>query len=288
MSLAGTTAAGAERAFMDEAWTWAMVGTIASLVSGSLVSVAPSAINRAPKLGWWLVVLAPLPLVIWDLLWVIMGNPPEHIRRALSLTIGALAGAVMLLGATEMLKRPANAQPEVAPGQPSVAGYSGNGNTNAPNNNGIIAPNNSGIIAPNSQGSIFTQGQHGDNYLNKDPRSWGFTQQQWDTFKGALAPPDHTIVVYVRLDDLLARDFKNQIVGLINSVSGWKANDFGDYATNTLGVRGIVIRVPDATRPPPEAQTLMNAFLASGIQPSPIFVGDFGAVQIAIGSPPRQ
>ena len=261
---------------MDEAWTWGMVAAIAILITGSMIGVAPSVIDRAPKLGWWLVVVAPLPLVIWDILWVIMVNPPDNTRRALSLIIGALAGAVMLFGVTEMLKRPASAQ-TVTPGQPSV---SGNGNTNA--------PNNSGIIAPNSPGSIITQGQHGDNYLNKDPRSWGFAQQQWDAFKGALAPSDHPIVVYVRLDDLLARDFKNQLVGLINLVPGWKANDFGDNATNTLGVRGIVIRVPDANHPPPEAQTLMSAFLASGVQPSPIFAGDFGAVQIVIGSPPPQ
>lgn len=41
------------------------------------------------------------------------------------------------------------------------------------------------ISAPNNQG-IVTNGQRGDNYINKDPRSWGFTEPQWNAFKSAL------------------------------------------------------------------------------------------------------
>jgi len=256
---------------MDQAWLWGILAAIAIGITGAMTGIAPSIIDRAPQRGWWLVVLAPVPIILWNILWIIMANPPDNIRRTLSVIIGAIAGAVILLGATEIMKGPAKAQ--LPPDKGSNITESGPSTTGSTLN----APNNSGIV---------TQGQHGNNYMNKDPRSWGFTQEQWVTFRDSLPPSSQHFVVSTRLDDLLAKNFRNQLVALINSVPGWEARDFGDWSVNTLGARGIVLRVPDANQPPPEAQALLKAFLASGTQPTPVFVGGFGAVQIVIGSPP--
>lgn len=70
-------------------------------------------------------------------------------------------------------------------------------------------------------------------------------------------------------------------------MSGWRPVDFGNSATDTLGeITGIVIDVPDANKPPPEAVALMNAFQASGLMPVPVYRSGFGGVRIVVGSPP--
>ena len=72
--------------------------------------MAPSLIDRA-RHGWWSVLVAPLPLVVWNILWVTMSTPPDTVRRTVSIIVGGIAGALILLAATEMLKHPASAQP---------------------------------------------------------------------------------------------------------------------------------------------------------------------------------
>ena len=145
------------------------------------------------------------------------------------------------------------------------------------------------INVPNNQG-IFTYGQQSNNYVTNDPRAWGFTQDQGNRFANSIRPSDRRIVVATRLDDLLSRSFRDQLVKLIRSVPGWEVRDFGDHVTNTLGVRGIILKVPNPEQPSPQAKILMDAFLASGIQPSPIFAGPWGdaenPIQIVVGSPP--
>jgi hypothetical protein len=95
---------------MDEAWAWALYFAIAALIFTGISGVAPAIIDRSPKRGWWSIILAVLPLVIWDLLWVQMSNPPDNVRRIASILIGSIAGGAILFAATEMMKRPANAQ----------------------------------------------------------------------------------------------------------------------------------------------------------------------------------
>jgi len=153
--------------------------------------------------------------------------------------------------------------------------------------NGVGSPT---INAPNNHG-IVTQGQRGDNYINNDPRAWGLTQDQWTRFRATLTPvPEHSNAersrVYIRLDDLLSKNLKDQLVTLIASAPGWESWDQGDHMVNTLGVRGIVIDVPDPANPSEIGKVVMNAFLASGLQPSPVFAGPFGGVRIVVGSPP--
>jgi hypothetical protein len=255
-----------------------------------LVSVATGALYA----GWfgmrlekrydaalWLFRLAPLPLVPMDVVWATTTSESLAMRLAVAALIGALAGATIMISASESFRwwvTGAEAQTRTSPPE------GGNTAPPAPSNpsggGGIYAPDNKGIIAPDNKGTV-TQ----NNYVNKDPRAWGFTPDQWNAFSRSLLPSSQHIFVLVRLDDDLAEDFRNQLLSLINSVPGWEARDFGT-ATKTLHARGIIIRVPDANKPPPEAQNLMNAFLASGIQPTPIFAGGAG-IQIIIGSPPR-
>jgi hypothetical protein len=106
---------------MDEAWEWGILWGIAILVTGSMIGIAPTIIDRAPRLGWWCVILSAFPLVVWDVLWVAMTNPPDHLRRSISITIGALAGAAILYGVTELLRAPANAQSGASSAVPSSA-----------------------------------------------------------------------------------------------------------------------------------------------------------------------
>lgn len=107
---------------MDEAWAWALYFAIAALIFTGISGVAPAIIDRSPKRGWWSIILAVLPLVIWDLLWVQMSNPPDNVRRIASILIGSIAGGAILFAATEMMKRPANAQssPAERPTPPSI------------------------------------------------------------------------------------------------------------------------------------------------------------------------
>lgn len=208
------------------------------------------------------------------------------LRMMVSGVIGALAGAAVLIAATEGARSFATA----AHAQSSPTSSGGSAAPPNPNNTAtppISAPNNNGIIAPGNSG-IITQGQHGDNYIQKDPRAWGFTPAQEGIFSESLRSANAPGSVTVRLDDLLARGFKNQVVRTIATTPGWKVGDFGDNATNTLHAQGIIIRVPDSSQPPDAAKALMTAFLASGIQPLPIYDSGFGAIQIVIGSPPSQ
>ena len=73
----------------------------------------------------------------------------------------------------------------------------------------------------------------------------------------------------------------------VRSVSGWQADDMGDWMENTIpNSDGLVIEVPDASNLPPEASALLKAFAISGIQPQPTVRGGFNGIRIVVGSPP--
>jgi hypothetical protein len=143
---------------MDDAWGWGILSGIAILVTGSMIGIAPSLIDRAPRLGWWCVILSPLPLIIWDVMWILMANPPDSWRRSISLIIGALAGAVILYGVSELLRSPASAQsPSSGPpaiGTPSVE----QNNQGAPNFNVPGSGNQFNIYPPAAPPAPADQG----------------------------------------------------------------------------------------------------------------------------------
>ncbi len=130
---------------MDAAWTWGILAAIAFTVASAVFGVAPGIIDRTPKFGWWLLTLSPLPLVVWNILWFIMADPPDGTRRSITLAIGAIAGAVILLGVSELL----HGQPSSKSDGPMSTKPTSPPSINAPNNSGIIAPNNSGTITQN-------------------------------------------------------------------------------------------------------------------------------------------
>jgi hypothetical protein len=88
-----------------------------------------------------------------------MSNPPDNVRRGASIVIGAITGALILLGTTEMMRRPADAQtPTPTPTPPPTfqqnnPGGTGNQQFNAPGGTINVhppppSPHNSGILAP--------------------------------------------------------------------------------------------------------------------------------------------
>jgi len=141
------------------------------------------------------------------------------------------------------------------------------------------APNNTGIVTNGQSG--------GTNTINEDPRNWGFTQDQMEKFEESLPASAIPITVYTRLNDLLAKNMRDQLVTAINSVAGWQAHDMGDWVTNTLpDCEGVVIETPDPNNPPDFVKALIGAFQASGIQPQPNIVAS-SISRIDICSPPN-
>ncbi len=106
---------------MDDAWFWAAILGLAAMASGMIPFLVP---QRA-----WALVIAPLPLVAWVLMWSLMQSPPDQYRRPLAILIGAVAGGLIMYGATELLHgKPAKAQGIPAEAAASKATVSGGDN----------------------------------------------------------------------------------------------------------------------------------------------------------------
>ncbi len=122
--------------------------------------------SRGKASGSWLLVayrFSHSVAFVWNGVWVIMANPPDTARRLISVVIGALAGAIIAFGATELLHaqpKPPDKELRLMSDKPPIS----------------PAPaENSGINAPNNQG-IVTQGQSGGtNIVNQAPPKLKFT-----------------------------------------------------------------------------------------------------------------
>jgi hypothetical protein len=261
---------------MDQAWTWGILAAIAMMITAGAVGIAPVAAARDAKSGWRITILSPIPLVIWNILWVIMANPSDGARRPITLVIGGLAGALIMLGVTEMIKKPAVAQGVSPP--PNVEQK----NENGPN---IYAPDNKGIIAPDNKGSII---QH--NYINNDPRRWGFTDEGVQAFVRDITPPPTSapLDIYIRLNDEMAALFYKQIVYLMQNTPGWRVHPQGFVGRTWPDWTGVAIDMPDSKKPPLAAQLLLKAFQSTGLKPPATARDDFSEVRIVISSPPIQ
>jgi len=161
---------------MDDAWGWGILLAIALALSGAMSGYTPMLLDRSSKLGMWCIISAPLPLVVWDLMWVVMANPPDSWRRILSILIGAIAGAAILFGASEMWHN-AQAQPS-----PTTQGSSTLTNDQS----------------PSGASGNFNFGQQGGNnyqvYVNQNQGKLQFTDDVANQLLSAI-PKDKPLTV---------------------------------------------------------------------------------------------
>jgi hypothetical protein len=146
---------------MDDAWDWSILAGFAAVLSGAAIAYAIQmrAERRYPAAWIWFM-LTPTPLTAWTLVWAIMGSPPDGWRRAISILVGAVAGAAILLGATERWHGRVQAQPPT--NQPG--GNMTNGSDQRP------SPGASGNFNINQQGGNSYQ-----TYINQAPEKLRFT-----------------------------------------------------------------------------------------------------------------
>ena len=48
---------------MDDAWIWGILSGFAILITGAMIGLAPNLIEKTPTVGWWCVILSPVPLL---------------------------------------------------------------------------------------------------------------------------------------------------------------------------------------------------------------------------------
>ena len=96
--------------------------------------------------------------------------------------------------------------------------------------------------------------------------------------------------VTIRLNNLRARQFEEDLAELLISIPGWTVDDQGIYTAGTLAsFDGILIQNNSAVDPSPDAQFIKDALLAAGILPEAQFdPTQPGKVRIVIGAPPEK
>jgi hypothetical protein len=138
---------------------------------------------------------------------------------------------------------------------------------------------NSGIVSTGNNNTVN---------VNNDPRLWGFKQDQAQRFRDALASSNAHGTIYLRINDILSRNLRDQLITLISSVPRWKTLYQGERSQSE--VHGLVIYMRDANNPSPVAKAVVDALAASGFFPNapreslPSWTDD--DVRIEIGSPP--
>jgi hypothetical protein len=147
---------------MDDAWGWAILFGLATLVSGYFFAGSiQMRVEQRYSTAWALLILASVPLAVWTFTWTIMASPPDGWRRTFSVLIGAIVGAVVTLGSTELLRGPAKAQSPT----PSVQEIPMS-NDKSP----FQSFSGSGNFSINQQGGSINQ-----TYINQVPEKLKFT-----------------------------------------------------------------------------------------------------------------
>jgi hypothetical protein len=129
---------------------------------------------------------------------------------------------------------------------------------------GPAAPSgNSGIIAPGQQG-IITQGQTGNNYINKDPRLWGFLPDAYARFTASLDASDKEAraLIQIRLSDKDSSYVAGQLAAAFKTVPGWSVS-FLNMPNAYDPTRGIVVRLHDPNNISATDRAVINAFSAA-------------------------
>jgi hypothetical protein len=139
-----------------------------------------------------------------------------------------------------------------------------------------------------SNSGIVNNGNNNTFIIHKDPRQWGFDQGQTDKFRASLASSNTSGTVLIRINDTLSRQLKDQLIGIIGSVPGWKTLYQGERGQNEI--HGAIIYVRNANKPSPLGQAVIDAFRVSGFSPMPVIdsipAWTDNDVRIEIGSPP--
>ena len=125
---------------------------------------------------------------------------------------------------------------------------------------------------------------------DRDPRAWGINDAQWTLFQAAATVSHRQLKVVVRLNNLRARQFKEDLVELLASIPGWEAEDQGVYTSGTLpAFDGILIQNTSAVAPSADALSIKQALDAAGIEPTAEFdPTQPGRIRIVIGAPPEK
>lgn len=124
----------------------------------------------------------------------------------------------------------------------------------------------------------------------RDPKAWGITDEQWARFQAAAGASHQRLHVIVRLNNLRARQFKEDLTELFRSIPDWEVDDHGVYTAGTLpSFDGILIQNVSLVDPSPDAMRVAQALEAAGIEPTAIFdATQPGRVRVVIGAPPAR
>ena len=122
----------------------------------------------------------------------------------------------------------------------------------------------------------------------RDPRAWGISDEQWAQFQAFAEASQNRPTIVVRLNNLRARQFKDDLVELLASIPGWTVEDQGVYTAGSLpAFDGILIQNRSAVAPSPDAMLIKQALDAAGIKPPAQFdPSQPGRIRIVIGAPP--
>ncbi len=122
----------------------------------------------------------------------------------------------------------------------------------------------------------------------RDPAAWGISDTQWELFRAFAIGRSQKIKVVVRLNSLLSRQFKDDLVELLSSIPGWEVEDQGVYTAGTLtAFDGILIQNRSAIEPAADALLIKQALDAAGIKPEATFDPTVPrSVRVVIGAPP--
>ena len=123
----------------------------------------------------------------------------------------------------------------------------------------------------------------------RDPQIWGIGDEQWVRFQAFAAARHTSLQIIVRLNNLRARQFKDDLLELLASIPGWEVDDHGIYTAGTLpAFDGILIQNRSAEQPSAGAMLIKQALDAAGIQPEAQFdPTQPGRIRIVIGAPPE-
>lgn len=147
-------------------------------------------------------------------------------------------------------------------------------------------PSGSSVFIPDTPSASMAQGRSLDRM--RDPRAWGIDDTEWEKFRAIAIASRKRVTVIVRLNNLRARQFKDDLVELLASIPGWEVDDQGAYTAGSLSAfDGILIQNRSAVDPADEALLIKNTLDAAGIRPAAHFDPTRpGVVRIVIGAPP--